>query len=152
MKALNSIPYGTCIQKRQIQAVDAVPDVKAPTHSKNTCLQLCRMAFPEPRKILFPAAWLVGPSLLLLRVPSVTLVLAVLPRERLQFGAPTSHNCETCSPYTHSRYASVHILLPVHVNVHTPVHVNVPVHRLRWRSCSVVPNIAPPKALSNLRV
>ena len=60
-----------------------MPDLKAPAHSRNTCLQLCRMAFPESLWISPFAAWPVGPPLLLLPLPSPTIVLAVLPRERL---------------------------------------------------------------------
>ena len=97
------------------------------------------MAFPESLWISPPAAWRVGPSLLLLPPPSLTLVHAVPPRERLPYRAPISHYCKTVSAYTHSRHVSVHIL--------PPVHVNVPVHRLRWRSCSEAPNTAPPKTL-----
>ena len=87
-----------------------------------------------------------GPPLLalLLPLPSPTIVLAVLPRERLPLREPISHYCKTCSPYTHSRHVSVHVL--------PPVHVNVPVHRLHWRSCSDARNTAPPKVLSNLRI
>ena len=109
-----------------------MPDLKAPAHSRNACLQLCRIAFPESSWISPSAAWPVGPPLLLLplQLPSrsPTIILAVLPRERLPLRAPISHYSKTCSSYTHSRYMSVHLL--------PPVHVNVPVHRLHWRSCS----------------
>ena len=85
-----------------------------------------------------------GPSLLLLPLPSLTLVLAVLPRERLPFRAAILNYGKTCSSYANSRHVSVHML--------PPVHVNVPVHRLRCLLCSVAPNTAPQKTLSNLRI
>ena len=59
------------------------------------------MAFTDSLSISPPAVWRVDPSQLLLPLPSLRLVLAVLPPEGLPFRAPLSHYCKTYSPYTH---------------------------------------------------